>query len=132
MSDPQKRRGGNPPDEFKFKKGRTGNPGGRPKGSKNIKTLVAQELEGPIYVQENGKRRRLKRGEALVKGIVNDAIGGKDRSRDVTLRYWDQIDRDRQAKQAETLREEDQAILDRYIEREIARRRRASGEGEQS
>jgi hypothetical protein len=120
MSEPQnERRGGNPPEAYRFKKGQSGNRRGRPKGSKNTKTLFAQELAAPIVIHQNGKRTRVRRGEALVKGIVNDALGGKDRPRDITLRMAEQIDHDDQSREAEQLSAEDQAICDRYVMRRI-------------
>jgi len=36
---------GNPPKESRFKKGQSGNRRGRPKGSKNLKTDLTEELQ---------------------------------------------------------------------------------------
>ena len=35
---------GRPPEATRFKPGQSGNPKGRPKGSKNLRTLFAEEL----------------------------------------------------------------------------------------
>jgi hypothetical protein len=107
------------PDASKFKKGQSGNPGGRPKGAKGMKTLLAQELKESITVQQDGKKKRIRRSEALIKRMVNDALQGRDRPRDTILRYTDAMDRDRQQQAAQELSEDDQAILDRYVERRI-------------
>ena len=58
MPSPKKPSGGykNAPDHTKFKKGQSGNPGGRPKGAKGIKTLLAKELKASITIQQDGKR----------------------------------------------------------------------------
>lgn len=117
MSVPKKPTGG--PDANKFKKGQSGNPGGRPKGAKGMKTLLAQELKESITVQQDGKKKRIRRSEALIKRMVNDALQGRDRPRDTVLRYADAIDQERQQRAAAELSEEDQAILDRYVERRI-------------
>jgi hypothetical protein len=55
MPAPKKPAGG--PDASKFKKGQSGNPGGRPKGAKGMKTLLAQELKESITVQQDGKKK---------------------------------------------------------------------------
>jgi hypothetical protein len=122
MTAPKKSTGG--PDASKFRKGHSGNPKGRPKGAKGLKTLVARELKASITVQQNGKKTRIRQSEALVKRMVNDALQGRDRPRDTVLRYADAIDQDRQQREAQELSAEDQAILDRYFERRLARTKR--------
>ena len=107
------------PDASKFQKGTSGNPKGRPKGAKGLKTLVAQELKASITVQQNGKKKRIRQSEALVKRMVNDALQGRDRPRDTVLRYADAIDQEHQQRTAAELSADDQAILDRYVERRI-------------
>lgn len=122
MSAPEKPAGGgykNPPQHTKFKKGQSGNPKGRPKGAKGFKTLFAKALKSPITIQEGGKKKRVRRSEALVKGIVNDALLGRDRPRDTVLRYADSLDQEQQALPPEELAVEDQAILERYVRRRL-------------
>ena len=50
---------GRPPEETRFKPGQSGNPKGRPKGSKNLRTLFAEELRRSVTLKENGKTRRV-------------------------------------------------------------------------
>ena len=54
-----------PPHKGQFKPGQSGNPRGRPKGSRNIRSYVQRLLDAPILVNENGKTRRMPRGEAI-------------------------------------------------------------------
>ena len=48
---------GNPPLQFRFKKGQSGNPKGRSKGSKNLRTLFEAEWEAPVEVLEGGRKK---------------------------------------------------------------------------
>src|SRR5215469_5153687 len=52
---------GKPPRSSRFKKGQSGNPRGRPSGSKNLSTLLSEALNEPVIVTENGRRRLARR-----------------------------------------------------------------------
>ena len=69
-----------PPKASQFKKGRSGNPKGRPKGSNNFVTLLEQELGQSIVVNENGKKKTVTRMQAMVKRMVNGALQGETRA----------------------------------------------------
>jgi hypothetical protein len=62
---------GKPPRNTQFKKGQSGNPRGRPSGSKNLATLVSEALNEPVVVVENGGRRKITKREAIIKQLVN-------------------------------------------------------------
>lgn len=65
---------GRPPLNTRFQPGRSGNPNGRPKGSKNFNTLFSEELARPVALTENGKRRRMPKSRALIKQTINKAL----------------------------------------------------------
>lgn len=65
-----------PPPAGQFKKGASGNPKGRPKGSKNFVTLLEQELSQKIVVNEGGRRRTVTRLQAMVMRLVSAALQG--------------------------------------------------------
>ena len=67
---------GKPPQHTRFKKGESGNPAGRPKGTKNLTTLFEKELKQRVVVTENGRRRSITKQEAMVKHLVNKAVSG--------------------------------------------------------
>ena len=69
---------GKPPKDKQFTKGQSGNPGGRPKGSKSFKTLLEEEWREKIAVTVNGKTKRLSKKQLLVKGAVARAINDHD------------------------------------------------------
>ena len=69
-----------PPASGRFRPGTSGNPRGRPKGSRNFLTLLEQELNKTISVTENGRKRKLTRLQAIVKRMVNSALNGDQRA----------------------------------------------------
>ena len=68
-----------PPRQTRFKRGESGNPSGRPKGSKNLATLLEKELRQRVVVNENGRRRSITKQEAMIKHLVNKALSGDRR-----------------------------------------------------
>jgi len=66
-----------PPKNTQFKKGKSGNPLGRPKKKKNLVDLLQTTLDEEIIVNGVKKSKR----ELLVMSIVNDAIKGNASSR---------------------------------------------------
>jgi hypothetical protein len=62
---------GKPPRHTRFKKGQSGNPRGRPSGSKNLKTLLNEALNERVVVTDEGGRRNITKREAIVTQLVN-------------------------------------------------------------
>jgi Family of unknown function (DUF5681) len=71
---------GKPPRHTRFKKGQSGNPRGRPPGSKNLSTLLCEALNEPVVVTENGGRRKISMRRAIAKQVVNQAAKGNWRA----------------------------------------------------
>jgi hypothetical protein len=68
---------GRPPKRTRWKKGQSGNSKGRPKGSKNLSTLLEEEMNQTVAVTENGVRKRISKKQAIAKRVVNGAISGE-------------------------------------------------------
>lgn len=60
-----------PPLHTRFQKGRSGNPRGRPRGSKNFSTLLTEALNEPVVVTEDGRRRKISKRELGLKQLAN-------------------------------------------------------------
>ncbi len=71
---------GKPPKSGQIKKGERRNPEGRPKGSKNLKTDLLEELGEMMKVREDGKEHRISKQRALIKTQVARALKGNDRA----------------------------------------------------
>lgn len=69
-----------PPPRSQFKKGQSGNPTGRPKGTPNFVTALARALGDQVVVQEGGQRHTVTKLEATVKQLVNKATLGDARA----------------------------------------------------
>jgi hypothetical protein len=63
-----------------FKTGQSGNPKGRPKGSRNLKTDLAAISQRSISVRENGKTRHMSQQKAMLLSAYNKAIKGDQRA----------------------------------------------------
>ncbi|MDG1416443.1 MAG: DUF5681 domain-containing protein [Maricaulis sp.] len=56
----------NPPKSTQFKRGKSGNPKGRPKGSKNLSTMIEETLYSKIPIREGGSSRQVTLVEAML------------------------------------------------------------------
>lgn len=65
---------GRPPGHSQFKKGRSGNPNGRPKGSKNIATALQALLRRKFTVNDNGEKKRLTGSEVVATKLFSQAM----------------------------------------------------------
>jgi len=107
---------GKPPKAHQFKKGTSGNSKGRPKGSRNLKSDLLDELHGRIVVQEAGRRRTLTKQQVLIKKMMAEALSGQHKPRALLLQLMMYFERTGDLTPSSTpLLEEDQKILERYL-----------------
>jgi hypothetical protein len=69
-----------PPTHLQFQPGQSGNPNGRPKGTRNFKSDLRDELSETISFREGNREVSISKQRALIKRLVSSAIDGDARS----------------------------------------------------
>jgi hypothetical protein len=87
------RASGNPPNSTRFKKGFSGNPTGRPKGSKNLATLFKAAAKHPVEAKINGKLRKITTVQATIMQLAANAVRGDPRATAKFLDYLDEFEK---------------------------------------
>ena len=67
---------GKPPRHSQFPKGASGNPSGRPKKPSGFEAKFLKELDSPLPITEDGKRKIITKGEGIGKQLINKALKG--------------------------------------------------------
>jgi hypothetical protein len=73
---------GRPPQETQFKKGKSGNPSGRPRGKHRFAETLERILSEKVMVKRNKRRQMVTKSEALCRKLVDRALAGDARSLD--------------------------------------------------
>ena len=111
---------GRPPREGQFKPGKSGNPAGRPKGSLNFKTLLANELNSKIKIQEAGKTKTISKQHAMIKQFVGKALKGDDKAFGKLIPLVMAISAEDLAEVGHALTDDQKLILERNARRLLA------------
>ena len=113
---------GKPPEHTRFKKGHSGNRQGRPRGVKNLATLLGAALDEKVIVTENGRRRKITKREAIITQLVNRSTQADLKATQILLGMMQEIERrtDGSAEPA-SLSEADRQVL------QFIRNRRSGG-----
>jgi hypothetical protein len=83
---------GRPPKDHQFTSGRSGNPKGKPKGSKNTATLLREILDHKVEVRSGNKVRKISVREAVLTRFAESALKGDTKSAAFLLQRYDAVD----------------------------------------
>jgi hypothetical protein len=105
-----------PPKATRFTAGKSGNPKGRPKGSRSVGALLQDIIRQKVAVTENGKTRRMSVLEVMFRRLVNDAMRSDARAMKLLLSLVDRYgDSPEAALHLGDVLAEDRAILAQYL-----------------
>lgn len=108
---------GKPPETTRFKTGKSGNPKGRPKGSKNTYKMLDEILSQKIEVVENGKPVKISKKAAALTQLVNKAVKGDTKAITTLLPHMQIADVKQEEKDQviTALSKDDQSIINDYL-----------------
>ena len=107
-----------PPQANRFKKGQSGNPRGRPKGARNLKTDLTEELQSRVPIILQGKKKMITKQRAMIMGLLSRAIKGDPRATSTVLNTMKQILPEIEPDDQEgNLPSADQEIVDAFLQR---------------
>ena len=119
---------GKPPKSTRFKKGQSGNPNGRPKGTRNLRNDLEDELAERIPVRESGTERRLSKQRALLKSLIARAIGGDARAVGLALGLMSRIlEQEEPAPSDLPLNDDDEAVLNAFTNKILSEQKSTTG-----
>lgn len=109
---------GKPPKSGQFAKGNSGNPNGRPKGSKNLACIVLRESRQPVRMNCPHGTRTVTKLEAIVMQLGNKAAQGELRA---TREFLPLVQRSEEAVSGESaplvVHESDQRVMQSWRRR---------------
>jgi Family of unknown function (DUF5681) len=108
---------GKPPRKSQFKKGRSGNPAGRPKGARNLANDLSAELSEQITIREGGRSRRLSKQRALIKSLTAKALHDDVRATAAVIALYAKVITESPEEQSAPIESDELEILRRYAPR---------------
>lgn len=82
---------GRPPEQSQFKPGQSGNPKGRPKASRNLKTIIRNALTSSVILREGERKRSVSKLEGIVLRQLESALKGNEKAALTTLKMAGQV-----------------------------------------
>jgi hypothetical protein len=108
---------GKPPKAKQFRRGKSGNPKGRPKGRLNLATDLTAELGEHITVREDGRPRKVSKQRALIKSLMAKALQGDVRATAALLALYARVLTEAPEDQNEPIDADELQILRRFAPR---------------
>jgi Family of unknown function (DUF5681) len=80
-----------PPIASRFKPGKSGNPHGRPRNSRNLKTIIQSALTAPVVLREGARKRSVSKLEGIVLKQIESALKGNEKAALAALKMAAQV-----------------------------------------
>ena len=124
---------GKPPLESRFRPGQSGNPRGRPKKSKNLESVMKEELQEPTAIITKGKHKTIPYLQAVIKQLKAKAVSGDLKALEVILRLAERYGSASQEIASGLSNEElDEAIVADFLSRQTTGPRGPGGSSDDS
>ena len=108
----------NPPKHSQFKKGQSGNPKGRPKGSSSLMADLKEALEVEVTIREAGKEGVVTAKKGISYVLVQKALKGDLRAMNLLMPIIHEIESREQGETVtKTQSEANLRMLERYAEK---------------
>ena len=123
-----------PPIATQFKKGCSGNPSGRPRRSRNVRTILKEILNRKITVRDCYGERKIATQEAMLLKFLENALKGDPRALKTIVSLWERYGDDPASTIDPTaLAPDDQQLIKDFFARQTAdEARRRSEESDES
>jgi Family of unknown function (DUF5681) len=109
---------GSPPKHSRFQLGMSGNPNGRPKKSRNLKTIIQHALTASVIVREGENKRHVSKLEGIVLRQVESALKGDGKAALAALKMAAQVgllDNSSEANEGPNLSAGEQEMLEELL-----------------
>src|SRR5436190_19727930 len=107
-----------PPQRSRFKAGRSGNPKGRPKGGRNLKTDLTALMKKRIPIRQDGELRQVSGQEAILLSLFEKAVRGDLKASAQIITMLMKIDnRDPPPPEPAVVTDNDRAIVEDFLRR---------------
>jgi Family of unknown function (DUF5681) len=107
-----------PPRNSRFKRGRSGNPKGRPKGARNLKTDLNALMKKRVAIREDGELRHVSRQQAMLLSLFEKAVRGDVKASTQIFAMLMKLDiQDTAPSEPAVVTDNDRAIVEDFLRR---------------
>ena len=111
-----------PPKSTRWKAGQSGNPRGRAKGQRNLKTELLEEIFEIVLIKEGGVPKRVTKARAMLKALAAKGAHGDTKAAALLLSTMQRLLDPAPSTPVTTVSDNDRAIVADFLRRNSAKR----------